>query len=41
MHLAKEPKIFYELFIAFLESASKFQHFEKKMSLRGQVIQKL
>ena len=38
MHLAKEPKIFYELFIAFLKSASKF---EKKMSLRGQVIQKL
>ena len=30
MHLSKKPKINYQLFIAFLQSTSTFQHFEKE-----------
>ena len=33
MQLSKKPKTFCCIFIAFLESALNFEHFEKKFSL--------
>ena len=41
MHLSQKPKIFSEFFSAFLESALNFEHFQKKMTLRGYVFPKL
>ena len=41
MQLYKNPKIFYQFFIAFLESTSYFEHFEKTISLRAQIFPKL
>ena len=32
MQWFKQPKIFYEFFIAFLQSASNFEHLQKKPS---------
>ena len=41
MHLSQKPKIFSELFGAFLESAFNFEHFQKKMTLIAYVFPKL
>ena len=41
MQSSKQPKIFYERLIAILESSLNFQHFEKRMSPRAQLIPKL
>ena len=40
MELSKKLKIFYALFILFLETKSHFPHVEKKMSLIAQVVAK-
>ena len=41
MHLSQKPKIFSELFGAFLESVLNFQHFQKKITLIAYVFPKL
>ena len=41
MQLSEKPKTFSQFFIAFLESALNFEHFEKKMSLIAPVFLKL
>ena len=41
MQLSEKPKTFPQFFIAFLESALNFEHFEKKMSLIAPVFLKL
>ena len=41
MHLSQKPKIFSELFGAFFESLSNFQHFQKKITLIAYVFPKL
>ena len=40
MELSKKLKIFYALFILFLETKSHFPHVEKKMSFIAQVVAK-
>ena len=37
MQLSEKLEIFSQFFVAFLESALHFEHFEKKMSLIAQV----
>ena len=41
MHLFQKPKIFSELFCAFLEFVLDFEHFQKKMTLMAYVFPKL
>ena len=41
MQLSQKLEIFSPFFIAFLESALNFEHFEKKMNLIAQVFLKL
>ena len=41
LQLSDKLKTFSQFFIAFLESTSNFEHFEKKMSLIAQVFTKL
>ena len=41
MELSKNLKIFYALFILFLETKSPFPHVEKKMSFIAQVVAKI
>ena len=41
MHLSQKPKIFFQFFSAFFESALNFEHLQKKMTLIGYVFPKL
>ena len=41
MHLSQEPKFFSELFSVFFESALKFEHFQKNMTVTAYVFLKL
>ena len=41
MHLSQKQKIFSQFFSAFFESASNFEHFQKKRTLFAYVFSKL
>ena len=41
MHLSQKPRIFFEFFSSFFESALNIEHFQKKMTLIAYVFPKL